>query len=386
MLTKADLDYLVKFSHITSDTSAPQDVLTHLAATVVSEHTADAVAVFLVDDVADLKLVASQGIPAPACELALDATMIGTDLAKTLLAAFPNVFAYARTFPFINNGQLFGALVALFKNPTELSDSKVAFIQMLVHLSAGALHRGSQYNKLKCAYDELKKSQEAFTRTEKLRALGQMAAVIAHDLMNLLTPLSLGTQRLEKMADQPEKVRQINDRFRQCVNRGIATVERLRKFSKQSPDQSVAQDVNLNVLLNEAIEITRPRLAAIELILELGSPPEVRVASTEFVSAVVNLVLNAMDAMGVCGTIFIRSGKSNEGGWIEVEDTGPGIPPEIKSRLMEPFFTTKGEKGTGLGLASVAAFAQRHNGTLMIDSEPGKGAKFTLWFPGSRQV
>ena len=104
------------------------------------------------------------------------------------------------------------------------------------------------------------------------------------------------------------------------------------------------------------------------------------------VTAIVNLLLNAADALAGKGAITVRTGSSDGGVWIEVADNGPGIPPEIRNRILEPFFTTKGAVGTGLGLAIVYAFTERHGGRLDIESEPGKGARFRMWFPVSEKT
>jgi signal transduction histidine kinase len=98
-------------------------------------------------------------------------------------------------------------------------------------------------------------------------------------------------------------------------------------------------------------------------------------------TAIVNLLLNAADALHGKGTITVTTGSSAAGAWIEIKDNGPGIPADIKNRILEPFFTTKGDAGTGLGMSIVYAFTQRYGGRLEIESEPGQGARFRMWFP-----
>jgi signal transduction histidine kinase len=88
-----------------------------------------------------------------------------------------------------------------------------------------------------------------------------------------------------------------------------------------------------------------------------------------------------MDALEGKGTITVLTGSLDGGAWLEIQDNGPGIPEDIKARILEPFFTTKGNLGTGLGVSIVYAFTQRHGGRLEIESEPAQGAKFRMWFP-----
>jgi signal transduction histidine kinase len=113
----------------------------------------------------------------------------------------------------------------------------------------------------------------------------------------------------------------------------------------------------------------------------LDSPPPVLAQADDVLSAVVNLIINAIDALPDGGTILISTGEERGGAWIEVEDDGPGMPPEVEQRVFEPFFSTKGAEGTGLGLAMVYACAARHGGSVTLKTGVGAGARFRLWFP-----
>jgi two-component system, NtrC family, sensor kinase len=165
------------------------------------------------------------------------------------------------------------------------------------------------------------------------------------------------------------------------LTRGLETVERLRDFSRVAPDESQALPTDLNVMVREAVEISKPKLAASKLVLELGAPPAVLLRQSDCVTAIVNLVFNAVDATQAKGKITIRTGTSDNGAWVEVEDDGPGIPAAIREKILEPLFTTKGKQGTGLGVPIVDAFAHKHGGRLEIESEPDHGARFRMWFP-----
>jgi signal transduction histidine kinase len=172
-------------------------------------------------------------------------------------------------------------------------------------------------------------------------------------------------------------------RMDRVLARGVETVERLKDFSRLRPDESEAVATSLNAMVEEAIEISKPKLAATELILELGSPPTVVLRPADCVTAIVNLIFNAVDAVQGKGRVTLRTGSTSGEAWIEVQDNGPGIPADIRGKILEPLFTTKGKQGTGLGIPIVYAFTQKHGGRLDIESEPGQGARFRMWFPAS---
>ena len=114
---------------------------------------------------------------------------------------------------------------------------------------------------------------------------------------------------------------------------------------------------------------------------ELGAPPRFLGQPADIVSALVNLIVNAIDALTSGGTITLRTGKTDRDVWAQVSDDGPGMPPEIERRVFEPYFTTKGDEGTGLGLAMVYACMERHGGSVKLETAPGQGTTFTLSFP-----
>jgi len=233
---------------------------------------------------------------------------------------------------------------------------------------------------------DLRASEETLQRTEKLRALGQMAAGISHDLKNLLNPLSLHLQVIARALDKG-KIDQAKEsvvEMKQVVARGVEVVERLRDYSRQAPE-SRPEQVDLNRLAHEALELARPRAAArrvaVRFLEELGQPPLVHGRPSEIVAALVNLVVNAVDVLEASGTVTVVTGAAENGAFVAVTDDGPGMPPEVEARVFEPFFTTKGAEGTGLGLAMVYACMQRHGGDVELTTTRGRGTTFTLRFP-----
>jgi signal transduction histidine kinase len=172
--------------------------------------------------------------------------------------------------------------------------------------------------------------------------------------------------------------------MKRALNRGLEVLDGLRQFSRQAGDSEFVA-VDLNLLAREAVQIAKPNLSmevgrATCVHEDLGVLPPARGQPTEIVSALLNLIVNAVDA-APGGNITVRTREDHGGGCIIVADDGPGMTPEVQARIFEPFFTTKGPAGTGLGLAMVYATMKRHHGLVHLDTAPGMGAAFTLWFP-----
>ena len=232
---------------------------------------------------------------------------------------------------------------------------------------------------------ERKELEAKLRQAHKLRALGQMAAGVAHDLKNILNPIGLWVSVLERRLAKGEEVGSTLTEIRAALKRGSETVDVLRNFARQAPERVVAQPVEIDTVAREAIELCLPRATEqpvkISMREQLAGAPSVRVDASELLSALVNLVSNAIDALPNGGSVTLASGSSEEGAWVEVADTGVGMPPEVIKRAFEPFFSTKGEAGTGLGLAMVYAFALRNRGQVKLASEPGRGTSIRLVFP-----
>jgi signal transduction histidine kinase len=316
--------------------------------------------------------------------MTLDADAFDDQLGERLLAACGDRFESVRSLPLVSGGSLFGSAYLFLAHGTRSGPSPVA--AGLVDLAAIALDSQTKIQKLGRTAQALRESREALARAEKLRALGQMAAGVSHDLKNVLNPLSLYIQVAQRSLDKGnvEGAKHSLGDMKQVLTRGIETLERLRDYSRQAPEAR-ASEVDLNLLVREASEIAKPRMAGRAVVsrmtFKLGDPPKVPGKPAEIVSAIVNLIVNAIDAMPKGGTITLKTGAARDGAWVQVADDGPGMTREVEERVFDPFFTTKGEEGTGLGLAMVFASMQRHGGSVTLETAPGKGAAFTLWFP-----
>jgi len=239
---------------------------------------------------------------------------------------------------------------------------------------------------------EHRQGQQAAMQQERLRALGQMASGIAHDINNALSPAAMYAQSL--LEREPGLSERARDRLQQ-IDRAItdvaATLSRLRDFYRRGEAQPVAAKVQPNRLVQQVMDLTRARWSdmpqqrgtVIELHTELAPElPPVMGIESEIREALVNLVFNAVDAMPDGGTLTLRT-RVLDGAQvgIEVKDTGHGMDDDTLRQCLEPFFTTKGERGTGLGLAMVYGAVQRHRGQLHIDSAVGRGTLVSLRFP-----
>ena len=375
---------LVQFSKLVADSATSEGIFSLLAQTVVDKCGASHALVFETTYTGDFALLTSFG----ACDdsdlskLELDGVGTLSELRAAVVKACGNRAYGFRAFPLIVEAGLFGALIVLHPESQPLDDAQSTFVEGLTELTAISVNKTHQHQKLQKAFDDLRASQDALVRTEKFRALGEMSAGIAHDLKNLLNPLVLYADHLRDAAGDREETLATMERVDRILTRGLETVERLRDFSRQSSDETDAIPTDLNEMVHEAVEISKPRLAGIQLVLQLGSPPLTMIRPADCVTALVNLLFNAADALQKKGQITVRTGVSDGGAWVEVADNGPGIPPEVKARILEPLFTTKGEQGTGLGVPIVYAFTQKHGGRLQIESELGHGASFRMWFPG----
>ncbi len=244
---------------------------------------------------------------------------------------------------------------------------------------------------LETAYENLRQTQQASMQQERLRSLGRMASGIAHDINNALTPATLYTQSLlDHERSLSAQARGDLTVVLQAIEDVAHTVTRIKEFYR-GPDANVVRvPIDVRQLLDQVVELTRARWAdmpqqrgfVIDVRLEhsvqlspiLGVQAEIRDALT-------NLVLNAVDSMPEGGTLTLRSFGAQHHVTVEVCDTGVGMTEEVRGRCLDPFFSTKGERGTGLGLAMVYGMAERHGAELEIDSELGAGTVVRLVFP-----
>ena len=256
---------------------------------------------------------------------------------------------------------------------------------------------------LQKAYEELRRTQQVVVQQERLRALGQMASGVAHDVNNALSPIVAYSELLlNTLPDLPEVSRHYLQTINQAGGDIAQIVARMREFYRRRTETEQLNEVDVNRIIGEVTELTRPRWRdlpqregisiQIQHELEADLPPLLS-DPAELREALINLVFNGVDALPQGGTItFItrslkRSAASPNGEGerqiqVEVRDNGIGMDEKTRQRCLEPFFSTKAQRGgTGLGLAMVYGMIQRHDGNIEIDSAPGCGTCIRLTFP-----
>lgn len=302
--------------------------------------------------------------------------------------------------PLVVEAQVFGVLLCGRTAVDGFSSRDCEFIRQLSEHVALAAHQAQLYQALQRAYEELRQTQALVLQQERLRALGQMASGIAHDINNAVSPVSLYVESiLEKEPALSAQSREWLQTVQRAIDDVAHTVARMREFYRQREPQLTLVPVPTNRLVEQVAELTRARWfdmpqhrgIVIDLRLDLApSLPPIAGVESEIREALINLVFNAVDALPRGGRLTLRTRsleRARNGDQpehrvaIEVIDAGVGMDEETRRRCIEPFFTTKGERGTGLGLAMVYGLARRHHAELEIESAPDCGTTVRLEFP-----
>jgi two-component system, cell cycle sensor histidine kinase and response regulator CckA len=266
-------------------------------------------------------------------------------------------------------------------------------------VTVSQLHtRDGQFLALVLAEDvsEQKRLEEQFRQAQKMEAIGRLAGGVAHDFNNLLTVIKGNTELCVKRLAIDNSMHRNLGQVRKAADRAVSLVDQLLAFSrKQFIDPRV---LDLNAVIRELEKMLRSLIGEdIELIVDAPAEPAwLNGDPVQLEQILLNLAVNARDAMPDGGSLTIRSrhcGQDEAGlqnqdsecgryAAVSVEDTGTGMSEEIRSHIFEPFFTTKDVgKGTGLGLSTVYGLVRQAGGRIKVDTSPGKGSTFTIYFP-----
>ena len=258
---------------------------------------------------------------------------------------------------------------------------------VLAAQGAVALENSRLYAELRAALATVEESQQRIIRTERLRALGEMAGGVAHDFNNVLAVVVGRAQLLLRQVQSPELRRQLQV-IERVAQDGAQTVRRIQEFARMRRTRPW-QRVDLTEVVREVVEATRPRWSdqaqargvTYAMRLDLSPVPAVIGDPAELREGLLNLIFNSLDAMPQGGTLAFSTGLDGDRVVCVVADTGVGMSEEVRQRCFEPFFTTKAEQGTGLGLSIAYGIVTRHGGEIEVWSRPAQGSRFTVRFP-----
>ena len=312
-----------------------------------------------------------------------------------LLSAVPATGAPCSTclVPMRAEDRLLGAIAATRNRSDGFAADEAHFLQALADHFAIALANAQVYEELRQAYHDLRANQRQTIQSERLRALGQMASGIAHDFNNHLTGV---LAFLEMALDRDDLHPELRGWLQMSFDSSLAAAEvvkLLRNFYRRDATESFAP-VDINQLAAETISLTRPRwfdmprrhglvVQVHEDFSDVGCTPG---NAAELRDALTNLLFNAVDALPQGGDVTVRTRLIAGEIILEVVDTGTGMSDEVRERCLDPYFTTKGAQGTGLGLSMVLGVVERHHGRLSIDSKPGHGSTIRLTLPRAERV
>jgi PAS domain S-box-containing protein len=218
---------------------------------------------------------------------------------------------------------------------------------------------------------------------EKLNALGEMAGGVVHNFNNILSVI-LGYLDIIPIEKTDEQHRKVLQGIRQAAQDGTEMVKRIQNFS-QKQDTGKREAVDLNAIIREVLEFLRPRFTLadnrITLVTKLGNIPPVLVIDFEMREVLSNIIINALDAMSGKGVLTIRSFLQKAMVSIEITDTGQGMSEETKRHLFEPFYTTKKDHGTGIGMSVSSAIVSKFGGEILVESTEHVGTRITILLP-----
>jgi nitrogen fixation/metabolism regulation signal transduction histidine kinase len=239
--------------------------------------------------------------------------------------------------------------------------------------------------------EQLRESRERLLQAERVAAWREMARRLAHELKNPIFPIQLSIETLRRVLERDDEAAGSPEAFRGLFVESSDTIlEELRVLRKIIDEFSEfarmprpeLRLLDVNDVVEQALDLYRPRANGVEIETALGRPsPRVSADKDLLGRALGNLLSNALDAMPQGGRLCVRTGTAAGAVTVEVEDSGPGLTEEQKTRLFTPYFTTK-RGGTGLGLAIVQGIVSDHGGRIQVRSEPGQGTSFTLLLPG----
>jgi signal transduction histidine kinase len=282
--------------------------------------------------------------------------------------------------PLVVRDRAIGTAVIGETRPRLFTPAEVERAAAIANQLAVAAENARLYEDLRRSYAQLARAQQQLIEGERLAALGELSAVVAHEVRNPLGVIFNSIGSLRRLVRPAGDAKMLFDIVEEEADRLNRIVGDLLDFAR--PSQPELRPEHLDHVVEDAVAAAlAQRGGRVEIVRDLDpSVPPVAMDARLVRQAVLNVAVNAVQAMPRGGRLILRTRREGDGAVLEIEDTGVGIPEEVRSRMFEPFFTTKAS-GTGLGLAVVKRIVEGHGGAVAVRSTPGVGTVFALRFP-----
>ena len=288
-------------------------------------------------------------------------------------------------FPFGINGTYIGAWIIGFQRDSNAPppEDEIQMYRFLFYVMTQLIEK-------KAFMEQTRRYGTYMKHLEKMKILGELSSATAHNLNNILSVIMGKTQLLQRRLENTPYRRDLEMLLRAAED-GANSIRRLQEYSSSGKISGEPETININVLIQEVVDIARPRFENeaqshgihYDLDLSFGEVKPFSGDATTMREVMLNLINNALDAMPGGGKLSIQTTLKEDQILIFVSDTGSGIDPDISAKIFEPFYTTKGNKGNGLGLSIAAEIIEKHDGKIYVDSIPEKGSIFMIELPAS---
>lgn len=290
--------------------------------------------------------------------------------------------------PLQASGEILGVLAIFSYHSRIFSEARMPFLTSIAQQVAMAIENANLYQELKEAYEEIQRTQDQMLQAERLRVVGEIASGVAHDFNNILVSILAYAELLQSRLQNPAQVEKGLKVIEKAALDGRDAVRRLQEYTGQRQAKDFRL-VDVREVVQDAVNQTRPRWSTearkegreIKVSCDLGEVPRVLGRESDLRQVLANMILNSVQAMSQRGEITLRTACAQGEVLIEVRDNGLGMGPGTLKRIFEPFYTTRGSAGSGLGLSIAMGIVQRHGGSIRVQSQPGRGTTFTISLP-----